>query len=271
MSHMQWIDLGRTSTRYERVGDRGPLLVLIHEMGGSLESWDGVCDMLRAEFRLLRYDMRGAGQAEKVGAPMTFDDLADDLLVLLDALGLSEPAHIAGCAVGAGVAVTFGERHPSRVAKLVLINPALGIPPEARASRHARVDSIVKNGMRGAVATSLDSGYPPQMRGDKAVFETFRARWITNDPVSFGFMFRMLIDGSVEGRLPALACPVLVVSGQYDGVRPPEQSARVAAMIKSAQLKVVPSAHHMPTQSPKILADLFREFVIHEVASNAAP
>ena len=62
---MDWIDINGAGLRYELSGEGPKTLVLVHEMGGSLESWDQVMPMLLPGRRILRYDWRGAGMSEK--------------------------------------------------------------------------------------------------------------------------------------------------------------------------------------------------------------
>ena len=57
---MPWMDANGISIRFELAG-HGPSVVLLHEMGGTLDSWDGVFPALSARFRTLRYDQRGSG------------------------------------------------------------------------------------------------------------------------------------------------------------------------------------------------------------------
>ena len=80
-------------------------VVLIHEMGGSLESWDEVAPVLAANRRVLRYDTRGAGLSEKVRGALCIDTMVDDLGALLDALGIVGKVALAGIAVGGAIAL----------------------------------------------------------------------------------------------------------------------------------------------------------------------
>ena len=76
---MDWIEVNGTSLRYELSGGGDDVLVLVHEMGGTLDSWDQVMPLLSPGRRVLRHDWRGAGMSEKLRAPPTFDILADDI------------------------------------------------------------------------------------------------------------------------------------------------------------------------------------------------
>ncbi len=53
------------SIHYKLEGAKGPVVVLLHEMGGTLDSWDKVAPGLTDNFRVLRYDQRGTGLTEK--------------------------------------------------------------------------------------------------------------------------------------------------------------------------------------------------------------
>ena len=66
---MDWIEVNGTSLRYELSGSGDKVLVLVHEMGGTLDSWDQVMPLLSPGRRVLRHDWRGAGMSEKLHAP----------------------------------------------------------------------------------------------------------------------------------------------------------------------------------------------------------
>ena len=66
---MPWTTANGISINYQLAGERGPTVVLMHEMGGTLDSWDAVAPGLAESHRVLRYDQRGAGLSEKVRAP----------------------------------------------------------------------------------------------------------------------------------------------------------------------------------------------------------
>ena len=89
---MPWIEANGVSIHYELAG-RGPSLVLLHEMGGTLDSWDGIFPALSERFRTLRYDQRGSGLSEKVRQPITTEILVEDLEAVLEASALPPPYH----------------------------------------------------------------------------------------------------------------------------------------------------------------------------------
>ncbi len=80
---MPWIETGGVSFHYRLEGSHGHSLVFLHEIGGSLDSWDGVVPELALRFRVLRYDQRGFGLSEKPRPVYGIETLTDDLQNLL--------------------------------------------------------------------------------------------------------------------------------------------------------------------------------------------
>src|SRR5438270_9991330 len=101
---MNFIEANGVSLRYAMEGSGEPI-VLIHEMGGTMESWGLVAPLLAPKRRVIRYDTRGAGFSEKIRGPMTIDVMTDDLMALLDGLGIKEKIALAGTAVGGAIAL----------------------------------------------------------------------------------------------------------------------------------------------------------------------
>src|SRR5580704_3457456 len=111
---MNFIEINGSGLRYELSGSGERAVALIHEMGGTLESWDGVAPLLAKHRRVLRYDMRGAGLSQKVRGALSIDTMTDDLVALMDAAGIAKAA-LAGVAVGGAIALHAAVRHPARV------------------------------------------------------------------------------------------------------------------------------------------------------------
>src|SRR3954464_8647449 len=97
---MNFVEVNGTALRYETSGSGSSTLVLIHEMGGTLESWDFVAPLFAASSGVLRYDTRGAGLSQKVRGALAIDTMTDDLVALMDALGVSSWNAFAGVALG---------------------------------------------------------------------------------------------------------------------------------------------------------------------------
>jgi 3-oxoadipate enol-lactonase len=259
---MDFIEVNGTALRYDLTGDSASAstLVLIHEMGGALESWDAVLPLLARRRRVLRYDTRGAGLSQKIRGPLSIDTMVDDLAALLDALGIAGKMALVGVAVGGAIALHAAARRPERVAAVVVSSPATGIALDKHPAVLARVERIEREGMHAAIDT-LDSSYPPALRGDAARFARCRARWLGNDPASYGAIYRMLVATDLQPELPQIACPVLVLACALDGTRPPALVEPVARAIPGARYVVLETGHYAAVQTPEVYAGAVAEFL----------
>jgi 3-oxoadipate enol-lactonase len=257
---VSFTEVNGTALRYNLSGSGASTLVLIHEMGGTLESWDFVTPLLSAKRRILRYDTRGAGLSQKVRGALTIDTMVDDLLALVGTLGIAGKIALAGVAVGGAIALHTAVRFPQRVAAVAASSPATGIAPDRRPAVLARVEKMEREGLH-AILDTLDHGYPSELRSDAQRFASFRARWLGGDPISYGAIYRMLAGMDLQPELSRIACPVLVIAGTLDRTRPPALVEPVARAISGARYEVLETGHYAPVQTPELYARTIGEFL----------
>ncbi|MBL8688052.1 MAG: alpha/beta fold hydrolase [Rhodospirillaceae bacterium] len=246
-----WVEANGVALRYELSGAGAETLVLIHEMGGALESWDLAMADLARERRVLRYDVRGAGMSEKVRGRLDIDAAADDLLALLGMLDLPMPVAVAGCAVGAAIAIRFAARHPQAISALIAMAPATGIPEARRAEVLARADRIEREGIR---ATALPGGSDDSR-------DAARCRRLAGDPGSLAATWRMLAGLEMDGDFRRVRCRSLVLAGSRDQARPPSMVETVANAIPGARFEVLETGHIMPLETPDLIARKINGFL----------
>jgi pimeloyl-ACP methyl ester carboxylesterase len=103
----------------------GPDLVLIHGMTGNLAVWHlRIVPLLEEHFRVTTYDLRGHGYSSMPPTGYDADQMAEDLVGLMDELGLDRPS-LAGHSYGADIALYLANLHPERVERIVAIEGAL--------------------------------------------------------------------------------------------------------------------------------------------------
>lgn len=259
---MNAIEVNGTALRYEVRGAPGPTMVLIHEMGGTIENWDLVLPHLLPTFRVLRYDTRGCGLSAKIRGTLALDTLVEDLRALLDALAIDGKVFIAGCALGAATALAFAARFPARTAGVVVMSPALDMAPEDRSSRRAMLTTVVQGGMAAIAEGALAAGYPPLLRArDPERFRSFRARWLGNDPDSFVSHYNMLIDLNMEAEIARVQCPTLAICASLDRFRPPDYVRRTLAPITGVVFETIETSHHQTVATPDEIAGAMLRFV----------
>lgn len=258
---MPFIEINGAALRYDLSGSGDKTLVLVHEMGGTLESWDDVLPALSKGRRVLRYDTRGAGLSEKLRGTGDMDAMADDVAGLLDALGITGKVAIAGIAVGGAIAIHFAARHASRTAALIPMSPAVGVAPERKDATAKAADNLEAKGVRATYDASAEATYPSRLRTDMARYNRVRAQRLGNDPSSYAAIYRMLNAMDLSADYAKITCPTLIIAGEYDGLRPPAVVTPLADRIAGAKVEVLATAHFMSQQTPELVADTMLRFL----------
>lgn len=252
---------------YELAG-QGPDLVLLHELGGTLQSFDALVPLMAPRFRVLRYDQRGAGGSSTQRGAVTMEDHAADLAQLLAAVGFPPSCRLASVAAGAAVAVAFASRTGTSVPALALCAPALSVSPERKAYLSTRSDLVRRDGMAAIVETTLARSYPDALRTDRDVYEAYRSRFLANDPHSYAEANMALATTRITEALPDLTMPCLVLAGRHDLLRPPAEVEATARAIPGATFAVIDSGHLMPVQAPQAMADHLEQFFLRRTAKS---
>ena len=258
---MSWAEINGFSMRYEELGHGDVPIVLIHEMGGSLETWDFLVDTLATERRVIRFDMRGCGLSEWQREPIDVDTLADDVSKLLDHLSFSGKAIVIGCAVGGAVAIHFAARHSAQTAGLVAMSPAVGVSDERKAATLARADYLLVEGVRPTLDQRLSNSYPQALRTDPRRYAEIRSRRLAAGVPGMSALTRLVATMDLDADYADIHCPTLIVAGTYDGDRPPSVVKPVAERISGARYVELATGHFMPMQTPELVLETIVPFI----------
>jgi 3-oxoadipate enol-lactonase len=254
------VDTGRISLFFEDTGSGGVPVLLLHELGGSSESWHEVIPLLAVDRRVIAVDMRCAGRSEKPPGGFALADIADDLDALLRTLIPEGVADVIGAALGSLTGALLAIRHPARVRRLMMCAVAPDMAGPTRTYLAERADKVRVVGMRGVAEASLANSFAashPQQRA------SFRGIYLGNDPAAYADLSLALarLEMTTAGW-SAIRPPVLVASGARDFLWPPEIGQQVAALIQGARFTVIEDAGHFPhLQAPEALTRLAREFL----------
>jgi pimeloyl-ACP methyl ester carboxylesterase len=254
------VRIGRSGldVRYYRAGRGEPLLYLHHLLG--IAGFEPALAELARSFDVIAPYAPGWGPA-KDDLP-TIDpgplDLTLHNLDLLGALGI-ERAHVVGVSIGAWMAAELAAIAPSRVTRLVLVNP-LGIwleeePGEDPFAQHP-----------GHPSEILFSD--PSMRR-RFLFEgrdelDAHVEEILNLRAAAKFLWP-IPDTGVARRLPRIQAPALVVTSERDAIVPPGYGPVWQRAIPGAELASLPGAGHLAElEQPERFAALVREFLLRD-------
>src|SRR5450631_3649941 len=121
---MPKITANGVNLHYITVG-AGPDIVMLHGFLGNLAVWHlYMAPILRREYRVTTYDLRGHGYSDVTDTGYTAADMAEDLRCFLDEMGIEQPI-LVGHSFGADIAMYFSLLYPERVPKLLALEPGL--------------------------------------------------------------------------------------------------------------------------------------------------
>jgi pimeloyl-ACP methyl ester carboxylesterase len=260
---------------YETFGEStSPPLLLIIGLADQLISWDEeLCRQLAQQGHyVIRYDNRDAGlsskiedagvpdlmrtieslmKGEAINPPYTIEDMAEDAVGLLDALGI-EKVHVCGMSMGGMIAQALAIRHPQRVLSLISIysstgNPRLPQPkPEVMQvlltpppeEREANIEFTLK-----VFRTIAGPGFPfdeewhrkrAGLAYDRAFYPQGAARQL----------LAILTQRNRKPALASLAVPTLVIHGTADPLVPFECGKDTAEAVPGAEFKIIDGMGH---------------------------
>jgi 3-oxoadipate enol-lactonase len=218
-----------------------PVLVLSNSLGTSLAMWDAQMPALTARFRVLRYDSRGHGASAVTPGPYSIEQLARDVLRLLDGLKI-ERVHFCGLSMGGMVGMWLGVHAVARIDRLVLCNtsPKIG-PPEMW---NTRIDAVCKRGVLSIAEAVLGRWFTAAFR-ERSPGEVARMRaMLTSTPVE-GYVASCAAVRDMDqwDSIVAIRRPTLVISGTHDAATPAADGRRMAEVISGARYIELDAAH----------------------------
>ena len=249
---------------YHREGV-GEALILIHGVGSRSDDWLGVVAALDGSFQTLRYDQRGHGASEAPPGPYSIEDLADDLLALMDETGIAR-AHVAGFSLGGLVAQQLALAHPSRVDKLALISTVAGRSAEERARVVARLDFIAESHPSDYFDQSVERWFTPEFRAANPDVVAGRKEVVTAmDQAAYAAAYHALAHTDFGERLAEIEAETLIVTGEQDIGSSPRMARFMHQTIPGSQLRILPKLRHsLLLEAPDRVALLLRTFLTGE-------
>ncbi|GAC1435239.1 MAG: alpha/beta fold hydrolase [Solirubrobacteraceae bacterium] len=273
------------SIAYLQAGE-GPVLLLVHGIASTSETWLEVMPLLARRFTVIAPDLPGHGQSAKPSGDYSIGALANSMRDLLVGLG-HERATIAGHSLGGGVAMQFAYQYPERCDRLVLVcSGGLG----------RSVNPILRAAALPGAQLVLAIGAPPIAAVGRAIGGGLRALGLRPAPdlaeVSRGFASLADLDTRVafldtlrsvikvtgqsvdaSNRLYlASEMPTLIVWGAKDPIIPVNHGRRAHELMPHSRFECFADAGHMPQlDDPHRLSDLILDFTESTVPSAFTP
>jgi 3-oxoadipate enol-lactonase len=222
----------------------GPPLILIHGIGASRHSWDGLIRHLRSEFRCISYDLRGHGLSPRPTPPYTLDDLVEDLEALRRELHL-ERAHVAGHSLGGMIGPAYARRYPDRVLSVGLYSTAAFRTMDDRAKVRGVVAAMRSKGIPQVLETLKERWFTPEFaaRAPEVVERRMR-QVIDTDRDVFLSVFDIYAETEMAPWIHEVRHPSLVLTGENDAGCSPRLNRQLAEALPQARLVILPQLRH---------------------------
>lgn len=243
-----------------------PLLVLPSSLGTSVELWAANVPLWSRTFRVLRYDQRGHGASEIPPGPYSVEELAGDLLGLVDHVG-DATFSLCGLSVGGAPAMWLAAHAPERIDRLVLActSARFGEPQQWL----GRAAVVRQDGLEPIADSVIGRWFTPGFAAaNPETVAHFRALLVSTPVEGYAGCCEALARWDFRDELAGIRVPTLVVGAAEDPSTPLDHAELLAREIPGATLAVLSdSAHLANVQQPEAFAELVSEHVAHvEVA-----
>ncbi len=285
MSDLKYLDLHGERIAYVDEGS-GEVLLLLHGMAGSSQTWRSVIKPLSRHFRVIAPDLPGHGESNKPRSDYSLGAFAVLLRDLLDELGVTS-ATIVGHSLGGGVAMQFLYQHPDYAQRLILIGsgglgPDVGLTLRLLSAPGAELimpiiapRQVLAAGER--VWSWLRRAGIEAPRGE----EIWRSYSTFSDaPTRQAFLrtLRSVVDyrGQAVSALNRLntktELPIMAIWGDRDAIIPVKHAYAAQDARPDIRLEVLAGVGHFPqVERPTEVVELIEDFIATDIAGGVEP
>jgi aminoacrylate hydrolase len=257
------VSVGAGYIHYEESGHGSPL-IFVSGLGGVGRYWEPQVPVFNSRFRVITYDQRGTGSSDKLQRVFSLDEMAQELVGLMDTLGIQR-AHIVGLSTGGAIGQTLAIEQPQRVHSLVLCSTWTHCDPWFRRLFEAR------RALYQQCGPALHSMfhplwlYPPDyVNQHDTLIDEERARALSTAPpdeVSIG-RINALLKFDRRAGLCRIKARTLVISADDDYITPSYYSRSLVQNIPGARLEIVEGGGHSLSKTrPAVFNQLVLDFL----------
>ncbi len=225
--------------------ESSPVITLSHSLATNSSMWEPQLEKLLGFYRVLRYDTRGHGETDAPGGPYSLDMLAEDVLGLLQALGIGKTFFM-GISMGGMIGQVLGLRASSMLSGLILCDTSSRVPEEAKPLWDERIEVVKKQGMGSQVEATIERWFTPRFREKQPdVVKRVAAMIRRTNPQGYIGCAYAIRSLDLTDRLSPIKVPTLIVVGEDDAGTPVSASQMIHDKIKDSELVILKSAAHL--------------------------
>ena len=232
---------------YEVLGRRSaPAVLMIQGLGADKHGWDMQRFVLAGRYRVIALDNRGAGRSDKPFGHYSLEQMADDAITVLDAVG-AERAHVVGASMGGAITQIVALKYPGRVRSITLACTACRNHPWRRELLMGWAANASERGM-GAMTHEAARWVigPRSFRRLVPAFGWLGPLAMGRTSHAFVAQVRAILntDEAMADQLAELTMPAHVIVGNQDILTPRGDSEELAERLPNAELVVISGAAH---------------------------
>jgi 3-oxoadipate enol-lactonase len=239
-----------------------PWLTLITGYGGLQEGWFRQVPYFAQHYQVLTLDNRGAGRSDVLDVPTTMRDLAQDVVLLLDALRI-EKTHVWGVSMGGKVAMELALGWPDRVDRLVLENTTAGEAHRVEGpspTLPGMQPTTEEDWLEGVVPLLFSRAYREANAASMIAFARSRVR-NPADPAGMARQWEAYLEFDAWDRLGKIVHPTLVLAGDEDALTDARNSQALVDRIPHARFASVPGGHSVHIENPTAVNEAVAAFL----------
>ena len=225
--------------------EAAPAVVLSHALATKAEVWGYQLPLLRQRFRVILYDVRGHGESEASGDSYSLEELANDVVKLLDYLSI-ERAAVVGLSLGGMIGQVFALTASERLSALVLCSTASEVTEAMQTNFDLRVEAVRLKGLESQIGPTLARWFSHEFLQSAPRTTAWIADLIrSTSPDGFIGCCRALQKLNVIERLKQIRVPTLLIPGENDQAFPPSAAESIRKRIDGSRLEVLKGAAHL--------------------------
>ncbi|QQX87129.1 3-oxoadipate enol-lactonase [Cupriavidus necator] len=239
--------------------DSAPAILFSNSLGTDHTMWEPQAAALAGRYRVVRYDTRGHGRSTAPGDAFTVAQLGQDVIAILDALGIGQ-AVFCGLSMGGLTGMWLGIHAPQRFSHIVLANTAAKIGNAD--GWNTRIETVLREGMAVMVAPSVERWFTPGFAATaERALDGLRDVLAGLDPRGYAANCAAVRDADFRESVASIQVPVLVIAGSQDPSTPAQEGRALADAIPGARFVELPAAHISSFEQPGRFTAALLDFV----------
>ncbi|MCR8645354.1 alpha/beta hydrolase [Paenibacillus sp. N1-5-1-14] len=243
---------------------QGPALLLLHGYPLDHRMWEAQIEFFRHTHRVIAPDLRGMGQSEGCSTNINIDQYADDIIALLDELGINRVT-VAGFSMGGYVLFALLRKAPSRISAIVLVNTRADSDTlEGQRNRLEASQHLLEHGASSARQAMLSKLLSDTTVHDQPQLVDQVGSWM-QEQTPIGLVhaqLAMAFRPDSTSMLASIKVPTIVIGGEHDKIIPPALIKQLASSIPNAKYRLIAeTAHLTPVEKPDAFNNLLSDFL----------